>query len=329
MFRYSCHLAAAVLAAGGVTAHAQGWKPEKNVEIVVGSSAGTGTDRVARLIERVWREGKVMDVPITVVNRPGGGGGVSWAYLSQRSGDPHYFLITSYNIVTGHINGTSKLTYTDFTLLSLLASEYIAYSVAADSPVKTIGELVDLFRKDPGAIPVGVSSSAGGANHIGLGRLMRAAGVDMSKVKVVVFSGTNAALTGLLGGHVGLFVNSISATAGPLGSGQVRTLGVAAPERFKGVFAEVPTLKESGIPVIAENWRLAIAPKGLTEAQAGYWEGALKRLTESREWEAELEKSYIPNRPRFRAETQRYVAEQYGEIKAILTDIGLAKSPAK
>lgn len=329
MRSYVCCLAAAALAAAGISAHAQTWKPEKNVEIVVGSSAGTGTDRVARLIERIWREGKVMDVPIAVVNRPGGGGGVSWAYLSQRTGDPHFFLITSYNIVTNHINGSSKLTYTDFTLLSLLASEYVAYSVAADSPVKNITALVNTFKKDPGAIPVGVSSSAGGANHIALGRLMKAAGVDMSKVKVVVFSGTNAALAGLLGGHVGLFVNSISATAGPLTNGQIRPLGVAAPERFGGAFAQVPTLTESGIPVIAENWRLAIAPKGLTDAQTSYWESALKQLTASKEWDTELAKSYIPNRPRFRADTQRYVTEQYGEIKAILTDIGLARSPAK
>jgi putative tricarboxylic transport membrane protein len=322
-------LAAAACLAAAMTVHAQGWKPEKNVEIVVGSSAGTGTDRVARLIDKIWRESKVMDVPTTVVNRPGGGGGVSWAYLNQRAGDPHYFLITSYNIVTNHINGSSKLTYTDFTLLSLLASEYVAYSVSADSPIKTVAELVNTFRKDPDAIPVGVSSAAGGANHIALGRLMRAAGVDMAKVKVVVFSGSNAALAGLLGGHVGLFVNSVSATVGPLANGQIRPLAVASPERLGGAFAAIPTLRESGIPVIAENWRLAIAPRGITEAQAAYWEGALKRLTESREWDAELEKNYIPNRPRFRAETQRYVAEQYGEIKTILTDIGLARAPAK
>lgn len=322
--------AVAVLAlAGSIHAHAQsGWKPEKNVEIIVGSSAGTGTDRVARLMEQIWREKKLLDVPVVVVNKPGGGGAVSWAYLSQREGDPHHLLITSYNIVANYINGKSKLTYTDFTLISLLASEYIAYSVRADSPIKSVADLVKALKADPGSVVAGVSSSAGGANHIALGRLAKAAGVDLSKMKVVVFSGTNAALAALLGGHVGLFVNSMSATAGPFKNNQIRPLAVAAPKRGPGIYAAVPTLTESGIPIVAENWRLAIAPKGLTDAQADFWDSTLKKLTASEDWDKELEKHYIPNEPLDRKQTNEHIAKEFPEIKAILTDLGLAKAPA-
>ncbi|MGE0556855.1 MAG: Bug family tripartite tricarboxylate transporter substrate binding protein [Burkholderiales bacterium] len=313
-----------------VHAHAQGgWSPERNVEIVVGSSAGTGTDRVARLMEQIWREKKMLDVSVSVTNKPGGGGAISWAYLNQRSGDPHFLLITSYNIVANYINGKSKLTYTDFTPVSLLASEYIAYSVRADSPIKSVGDLVKLLKEDPGSVVAGVSSSAGGANHIALGRLAKAAGVDINKMKVVIFSGTNSALVGLLGGHVGLFVNSLSATAGPFKGSQIRPLAVAAPKRIGGIYATVPTLTEAGIPVIAENWRLAIAPKGITDVQADYWDNALKKLTATEEWDKELASYYIPNEPLDRARTRRHLDKQFGEIKAILTDIGLAKAPAK
>lgn len=324
-------LAAGALAAASVSGYAQsGWKPERNVEIVVGSSAGTGTDRVARLIERIWRERKVLDVPVTVVNRPGGGGAVSWAYLGQRAGDPHHLLITSYNIVTAHISGRSKLTYTDFTPISLMAREYIVYSVRADSPIKSVSDLYAVLKKDPAAFAAGVSSAAGGANHIALGRLVKAGGIDVKKMKVVIFSGTNEALAGLLGGHVGLFVNSGSASAGAIQNGQIRPLAVAAPQRLEGIYATVPTVKEAGFPVIAENWRLAIAPKGISDAHSAYWEGALKRLTESEDWLKELEKNYLPNNALSRADTERYIKEQYGEIKAILTDLGLAgASPAR
>lgn len=315
---------------GSVQAHAQsGWKPEKNVEVIVGSSPGTGTDRVARLMEQIWRENKMLDVPIAVINKPGGGGAISWAYLSQRSGDPHYLLITSYNIVTNHINGKSKLTYTDFTPISLLASEYVAYSVRADSPFKSVGDLVKALKADPGSVVAGVSSSAGGANHIALARFAKSAGVELNKLKVVVFSGTNAALVGLLGGHVGLFVNSLSATAGPFKNDQIRPLAVASPKRIEGIFAKVLTLTEAGLPVIAENWRLAIAPKDLSDAQAAYWDNALKRLTATEVWDKELEANYIPNHPLDRAQTKRHIEQQYGEIKSILTDLGLAKAPAK
>lgn len=320
------------LLALSVTAHAQaqgGWSPERNVEIVVGSSPGTGTDRVARLMEQIWREKKMLDVSVTVTNKSGGGGAISWAYLNQRSGDPHFLLITSYNIVANYINGKSKLTYTDFTPISLLASEYIAYSVRADSPIKSIDDLVKSLRADPTSVVAGISSSAGGANHIALGRLAKAAGVDINKMKVVVFSGTNKALTGLLGGHVGLFVNSLSATAAPFKNAQIRPLAVAAPKRIGGIYATVPTLTEAGIPVIAENWRLAIAPKGLSDVQADYWDKALKKLTATAEWDKELASYYIPNEPLDRARTNRHLEQQFGEIKAILTDIGLAKAPAR
>ena len=312
----------------GTSGHAQGWKPERNVELIVGSSAGTGTDRVARLMERIWREKKVMDVPVTVVNRPGGGGAVSWAHLSQRSGDPHHVLITSYNIVTAHISGRSKVTYSDFTPISLMAREYIVYSVRADSPIKSVGDLYALLKKDPGGFVAGVSSAPGGANHIALGRLVKAGGIDLSKMKVVIYSGTNEALASLLGGHVGIFINSASATAGAFQNGQIRPLAVASPQRLPGIYASVPTVKEAGYPVIAENWRLAIAAKGISDAQAAYWEGALKRLTESDEWLKELESNYLPNNALARNDTERYIKEQYGEIKTILTDLGLAGAPA-
>jgi putative tricarboxylic transport membrane protein len=318
-------LVALALVATGTPSHAQsGWKPVRNIEIIVGGT-GTGPDRLARIIDRAWRENKVLDVPTAVVNKPGGGGAVSWAYLSQQAGDPHYLLITSYSLVTGHINGLSKVTYRDFTMLTLLASEYVAYSVVPDSPVKSIKELVGILRNDPGAFPIAVSSALGGANHIALLRLMKAGGVDTTKLKVVVFRSSSDALTALLGGHVGLFVNSASASSGALINGQIRAIGLAAPKRFEGAFAHVPTLSESGFPVIAENWRLVIAPKGIGDEQASFWEKQLLTLTKTKEWDAELRKSFIPNEPRSRAETQRYVAEQYEQIKSLLVEVGLAK----
>ncbi len=321
-------LLAGVLATAIADGHVQGgWKPEKNVEIVIGSSAGTGPDRAARIIQRIWQEQKVMDAPAAVVNKPGGGGAISWAYLNQRAGDGHFLLITSYNIVTNHINGKSNLTYTDFTPISLLISEYIAYTVRADSPIKTIGDLVNILKKDPGAIPVGVSSSAGGANHIAVGLLMKAAGVDLNKMKVVVFSGTNESLAALLGGHVGLWVNSGSANATPFTNGTSRPLAVAAPKRLPGIYASVPTLAELGFPVIANNWRLVIAPKGLSAAQTSYWDDTFRRLAASEEWNKELASNYFSNNYLGSADTRKYLDQQYGEVKQILTEIGLARTP--
>lgn len=326
-FSLVCAVVAGCLAAG---AHAQSaWKPEKTIEISVGSSAGTGTDRTARLIESIWRERKVVSVPIIVTNRPGGGGSVAYSYMTQRAGDPHHLLVTSYNLVAGHIVGRSPVTYSDFTLISLLISEYIVYSVSADSPVKSIADLVSALKKDPQSIALGVSSAVAGANHIAVGLLAKAAGIDPKQLKVVVFPGSGPAIAAVLGGHTGLFVNSASATASQFLSGKLRPLAVAAPQRLPGPYASVPTLKEQGIPVVADNWRLVIAPKGLTAAQTAYWDSTFKQLASSDAWNKELQTNHMANTYRNSAETTRYVAEQYSEIKELLTELGLAKAPAK
>jgi putative tricarboxylic transport membrane protein len=172
-----------------------------------------------------------------VVNKPGGG--ASWAYLNQHAGDGHYLLVTSYNIITNHITGRSNLSYRDFTPIALLFSEFIAYSVHADSVIRNVGDLLQQLRKDPAAVPVGISSSIGGANHIAFGLFMKAAGADVKKMKVVVFNSGAESVTALLGRHVDLVVASGSAIAGQFATGRLRPLAFAAPRRLGGPFATV------------------------------------------------------------------------------------------
>ena len=307
--------------------HAQSaWKPERNIEIVVGSSAGTGTDRTARLIQKIWQEQKAVPVPTTVVNKPGGGGAVSWAYLGPKAGDGHYLLVTSYNLVTNHITGRSNVNYTDFTPISLLISEYIGFAVKSDSPYKTMADLAKALKDDPGAVTVGTSSSAGGANHIAIGLLAKAAGADVKKLKVVIYNGGGEAQAATLGGHVAVWVNSASSLAAPYAAGLIRPLAIASPQRLPGALASLPTARESGLNVVADNWRLVIAPKGLSAPQVAYWDNAFKTLAQSREWNDDLAAAQMSNSYRNSADTTRYIAEEYGDIKGILTELGLVKA---
>lgn len=322
-------LTLAALATGNV-AHAQtAWKPERNIEIVVGSSAGTGTDRTARLIQKIWQEQKAVPVPSVVVNKPGGGGAVSWAYLGPKAGDGHYLLVTSYNLVTNHITGRSNVNYTDFTPISLLISEYIGFAVKADSPYKTMADLARALKDNPEAVSVGTSSSAGGANHIAIGLLAKAAGADVKKLKVVIYNGGGEAQAAMLGGHVAVWVNSASSLAAPYAAGLIRPLAIASPQRLPGALANLPTATESGLKVVADNWRLVIAPKALTAPQVAYWDNAFKTLAQSKEWNDDLAAAQMSNSYRNSADTTRYIAEEYGEIKGILTELGLAKPPLK
>lgn len=321
---------AAVLVVAGNAAHAQNaWKPERNIEIIVGSSPGTGTDRTARLMQKIWQEQKALPVTSTVINKPGAGGAVGWAYLVPKAGDAHFLQVSSYNLVTNHITGRSNLTYTDFTPISLLISEYIGFAVKADSPYRTMADLAKALKDDPGTVTVGTSSSAGGANHIAVGLLAKAAGADVRKLKVVIYNGGGEALAAMLGGHVTLWVNSASSIAAPYAAGTIRPLAIASPQRLPGPLANLPTAKEVGLNVVADNWRLVIAPRGLSAAQVSYWDNALKTLTQSREWNDDLAAAQMSNSYRNSADTTRYIAEEYGDIKGILAELGLAKPPLK
>jgi putative tricarboxylic transport membrane protein len=321
------YLVAAALLAACTAVFAQGaWKPERNVEILVGASPGAGTDKTARMVQKLWQQEKMLDVPSIVSNRPGGGGAVSWAYLAQRQGDPHVLLVTSYNIVTNHITGKSKLTYTDFTPIALLISEYIAYTVKPDSQYRNLQDVLAALKKDPRAVAVGLSSSLGGANHIALGLLLKAAGVDASKVRIVVFNSGGESMTALLGGHVDMMVAAGSAVAPQAASRQVQPLAIAAPARIGGPFASVPTLKELGIPVEADNWRIVIAPKGISPQQVAFWDTAFKRLAQSEEWKKELASNHLSNNYLDSAHTRKYLDAQYTEVRDMLVELGLAKA---
>jgi putative tricarboxylic transport membrane protein len=329
-FKNTVVLMIAALAVAGNVAHAQtAWKPERNVEIIVGSTPGTGTDRTARLMQKIWQEQKSLPVTSTVINRPGAGGAVAWAYMVPKTGDAHLLQVTSYNIVTNYISGRSTLNYTDFTPISLLLSEYIGFAVKADSPYKTMTDLAKALKDDPGAVSIGTSSIAGGANHIAIGLLAKAAGADVKKLKVVIYSGGGEAQAATLGGHVAVWVNSASSLAAPYAAGLIRPLAIAAPQRLPGALANLPTAKESGLNVIADNWRLVIAPKGLSTPQIAYWDTAFKSLTQSKEWNDDLAAAQMSNSYRNSADTTRYIAEEYGDIKGILTELGLAKPALK
>ena len=326
---YRLLVCAFAIVCGATAAHAQTpWKPERNVEILIASTAGTGPNRLARMIQRVWSEQKDMNFTTSVVTRPGGGGTILWSYMTQRRGDPHHLMITSYNIVANHIVGKSALTYTDFTPVSLLVSEWIGYSVRADSPYKSLGDLVNALKANPGAFAIAVSSNAGGANHIAASLLLKAAGIDLKKAKFVIYSGNNEATISVMGGHSGMTAGSVGGIAPHFSNGHTRVLAFAAPQRVGGIFANVPTVTELGYPVIANNWRIVMAPKDLSAAQSAYWDNAFRRLATSEEWSNDLQAQYLANSYLGSADLRRFLDRQYGEVRQILTDLGMAKAPA-
>lgn len=322
------HFVAACLVAICPATLAQGtaWKPERNVEIIVGVGPGGGIDRTARTLQRLVQDQRLLPVTAAVVNRPGGGGTIAQAYLNQHAGDAHYFEITATSLLTNHIMGRSAHSHRDYTPIAMLYDEYLGFLVKEDSPLKSGADLLTALRTDPKALPIGIATAAGNTNHIAAGLAARAAGADVKKLKVVVFGSGGESTRALLGGHVGLVVTPSANAIPHLKAGRMRVLAIAAPARLEGALSAVPTWKEQGADIVVANWRPVIGPRGLAPAQVGYWEEIFARVTASDEWKSEISRSGGVNHYMNSRELAAYFDAQYAVFRTVLADLGLAKN---
>jgi putative tricarboxylic transport membrane protein len=315
--------AAALLAAGA--ACAQGWSPQRNVEIVVGSAPGGSNDKTARTVERILVANKLVNITITVVNKPGGGSNIAFTYVSQRPPDGHTLMVGTPGLLTNHINGSSPLSYADFTPIASLFNDYTVFAVNADSPIKTGKDLIARLKKDPKSVAIGFATTIGSFQHVAAALLMKAVGGNPRDLKVVAFKGSAEAVTNLLGGHLDLVTTAAGNAAPHVAVGRLRVVAAAAPNRLGGALADIPTWKEQGVDLVWGGWRAIMGPKGLSPAQIAYWEGVLRKATEYPEWKADLEKNFWSDDFVTGAQLRKDLEKDYANMKAVLVDLGLAK----
>jgi putative tricarboxylic transport membrane protein len=312
-----------LLAAG--TAAAQGWTPQRNIEIVVGSAPGGSNDKTARAVERILVSNKLVSAPITVVNRPGGGSSIAFTFVSQRAGDPHTLLVGTTALLTNHITGRSKIRHTDFTPIASLFNDYVVFAVNADSKIRDGKDLIARLKSDPQSVAIGFATALGSHNHIAAGLLMKAIGGSARDLKAVAYKGSAEAITNLLGGHIDLVTTAGGNAAGHVEAGRMRVVGVAAPRRFGGALAQVPTWKELDVDLVYGGFRGIVAPKGLSPEQIAFWESALRKASQTPEWQEDLKKNYWSNDFLTGKAFAKDLEDTYAAMKSVLVDLGLAK----
>lgn len=301
------------------------WRPDRTVEIIVGAGPGAAADATARNLQRIAQERKLIPAPVNVINRSGAGYSIAWTYMNSHPGDGHYLALTALSLITNAITGTNPLTYTDVTPIAQLFTEYMVLVVRADSPIRDGRDAVERLKRDPTAHSIALAAALGNQNHIATGVALKAGGVDVRRLKVVIFDSSALSMTALLGGHVDLVAASASNVLGHLRAGRVRVLGISSPQRLAGDLAQVPTWREQGIDAVSDNWRGIIGPRGMTTAQVTYWEETFARIVETDEWKKDLEKNFLSPSFMKSAEAHRFLQTQHAALKALLTDLGLAK----
>jgi putative tricarboxylic transport membrane protein len=316
-------LFAAALFAASPATPAQGWKPERPVEIIVGCTPGCGPDVVARMMQRVFQIQRYFDTPVTIQNKDGGPGAGVRTYLKQFEGNGHYLYHGDHGVLANLAMGRSA--YTDLTPVAILFGEYIGIAVKTDSPIKSGRDLIERLKKDPAAASFGIATSVGNSNHQGVAAALKSAGIDIRKTRNVTFSSGALAITALLGGHIDAVPVSVGSWEPHMKTGAVRVIAVSAAERQPGIFAGIPTWREQGANTVVFNWRAMFGPKGMTAAQVEYWENIFQRLTDTPEWKAEMILRDGKTQFAGAAAMKKRMDDEYPEVKALLVDLDLAK----
>lgn len=301
------------------------WRPDKAVEIILPTAPGGFNDNIARLIQKVVQDEKMLAVPVVIMNRSGGNQTLAPAYLSQRAGDAHYLMYTTPTVITNQIAGITPQLYSEFSPISLLLVEHTVISVRTDSPLKNMRDLVERLKADPESVAFG-TVSRGGPNHLSLSQAAKAAGIDAKKLKAVVFKTNAESITAVIGGHLQAVVSSASAALPQAQAGNIRMLAIAGPRRMAGALATVATLREQGIDTDGlSNWRGVFGAKGISAAQTAFWEEALARTVASADWKKLLEENNLASQFLRSREFLKYLESEYAITKTLMSDLGLAK----
>lgn len=314
----------AALAAFALPLHApaQGWTPQKHVELIVPSIAGASLDIITRTIERIMREGKFVTVSTGVVNRASAEHAVAYTFLRQRAGDPHFLSITSQVLIDGHISGVLPLTYTDVTPIAIFAVESYIYAVRTDSPIKGGKDLVEALRQKPDALSISVGTIS---QRVAVGLLFQAINVDLKRARLVTIPSAKGTVAAA-GGHVDVSATALGATVPLIDAGQLRAIAVTGPRRLGGKLANVPTWAELGYPSATTiAWRGILAPPDITPAQIAHWEGVIRRVIESKEFREVAERQLFEIDFKGAAEARKYMESEYARKKQVMTAIGIAK----
>ncbi|HWI83707.1 tripartite tricarboxylate transporter substrate binding protein [Ramlibacter sp.] len=272
---------AAALAA---SAPAFAW-PDRPIEIVVGFAAGGGTDITARTLAQ--HLGKALGGQVVVNNKPGASGAIGMAYVARAKPDGHTLGMTNFpGLLTLPIERDAGFTTADFTYLGNLVRDPSAFSVAIDSPYKTVADVVAAARKAPGTISYG-STGAGTDDHLQMVMFEELTG---TKLLHVPFQGAGPLKTAMLGGHVaigGLNLGEVMPQAGKT----MRPLAQASAKPST-LATDVPTFRQQGVDLVFASERGIVAPKGLPADVEQKIATALRQIAASPEFQAQMKQQF-------------------------------------
>jgi len=291
------------------------------IEFVCHAAVGGGSDLMARMVQNVIEREKITSQPIAVVNRAGGAGAIAMAYVAGKKGDPHFWLTATTGFLQTPLQGLSKYNYKNFTPLANLAYDDFLIIVKADSPYKSMKDLIGAARKKPADLKVG-GTYAPGVDAIVAYLMGKETGTQFNYIP---FKSGGEVMIAILGGHVDVGSANPGEALAQVEAKKVRVLG-ATTERRIAQAPDIPTLKEQGVNVVFQQFRSIAAPQDIPKEAVKYYEELFRKVADSRTWkERYIQENMITWDYKNSAETYRLWESENGKYARIMKDMGIIK----
>ncbi|MDT2047971.1 tripartite tricarboxylate transporter substrate binding protein [Priestia flexa] len=259
-----------------------------HVELVAPGAVGGGADLTARTMQHVLQQ-EVMDIPVSVVNKTQSQGEEAWRYV-QKHEKGNVISGNSSLLITNHLLGQSQLTYKDFTPLAILATEWEVIVVPSSSSITTMKSLMDALRENHHLLKIGLSPRLGNDDHLSFVQAAQKANVETSRLAFYVYGSSHGVLDALQENEVQVAPMSLSEAKSAYKRGDVRILGISAPQRL-AEFNNVPTWKEEGVDVVFSHWRGLMGPPNMTQEEIDYWNQTIYKMVNTKAWKQLLKEN--------------------------------------
>ena len=291
-----------------------------NFKIMIGANPGGGFDQTGRGLGKALQEAGVASA-VTYENKGGAGGTIALAqFVNASKGDPNAMIVTGAVMVGAIVQNNPPITLSNATPIARLLAEYNVFVVPTNSPIKSMKEVVEQMKREPGSVKWG-GGSKGSIDHISVAMIARATGADVAKINYVPFKGGGEVTAAVLGGHITVGTSGYAELEEFIRTGKMRAIGYTAPTRQKGV--EVPTLKEQGIDVEIGNWRGVYGAPGITPEQRKALTEAVVKATRTKSWAETLQNNRWTQSVLTGDEFTKFVDEEHARLRALMSKLGM------
>ena len=291
-----------------------------NLKMLLPANPGGGWDTTGRALGKALQDAGVAG-SVTYDNKGGAAGAIGLAqFVNGSKGDANALMVMGAVMLGGIITGKPPVDLSQATPLARLTSEYNVFVLPANSPFKTMADVVAQLKKDPGSVKWG-GGSRGSTEHIAAAMIAKAVGVDPAKINYVAFRGGGEAIAAILGGNVTVGGSGFSEFAEYITTGKMKPIAVTSAQRLEG--SSIPTLKEQGIDVEIGNWRGVYGAPGISAEQRKSLIDMLDKAMKSASWAESMKKNDWTAAWLAGDDFTKFVADQFASLKDTMTRAGI------